>query len=74
VIGSISVGRCGKIYRAFAWREHIDENAPAGTPMGTVDGDSLGHATYEMLRVIRGERDFDGAKAGAAPTLFESGS
>lgn len=28
--------------------------------MGTVDGDTLGHATFEMLRVIRGERDFDG--------------
>lgn len=72
MIGSISVGRCGKIYRAFAWKEHVDENAPAGTPLGTVDGDTLGHATYEMLRVIRGERDFDSDDCDSAPTLFEA--
>lgn len=74
MIGSISVGRCGKGYRAFAWREHTDENAPAGSPMGTVDGDTLGHATFEMLRVIRGERDFDSTQDGAEPTLFEAAS
>lgn len=28
--------------------------------VGAIDGDTLGEATYEMLRVIRGERYFPG--------------
>jgi hypothetical protein len=72
MIGSISVGPMGSKYRAFAWPLHTDENAPAGSPLGVVDGDTLGHATFEMLRVIRGERGFDDGCETFAPTLFDS--
>ncbi len=72
-IGSITVTPiAGGKYRAFAWRER-PTNEPAGSPIGTIDGDSLGHATFEMLRAIRGERGFDG-DASAEPSLFDGGA
>jgi hypothetical protein len=58
-IGSISAARLSKSrYRAWAWRD-IPDGTPSGGPLGTIDGDSLGEVTHEMLRAIRGERGFD---------------
>jgi hypothetical protein len=54
-VGAISVGRLGRGFRVFAWRD-VAENTPVGAPLFVIDADSLGEAMDETLRVLRGER------------------